>query len=46
MNRVFEFLKSIEQNELVTQKALLSIKEADIIEDWSLSIKLSDGEKK
>ena len=45
MNRVFEFLKSIEHNELVTQKALLAIQEADIIEDWSLSIKLSDGEK-
>ena len=45
MKQVFEFLKSIEQNELVTQKALLSIKEADIIEDWSLSIKLSDGER-
>ena len=45
MKRVFEFLKSIEQNELVTQKALLAIKEANIIEDWSLSIKLSDGER-
>ena len=45
MNRVFEFLKSIEQNELTTQKALLAIKEANIIEDWSLSIKLSDGER-
>ena len=45
MKRVFEFLKSIEQNELVTQKALLAIKKANIIEDWSLSIKLSDGER-
>ena len=46
MGRVFEFLKSIEQNELVTKQALKSIYNSDILEDWSLSLKLSDGEKK
>ena len=46
MQRVFEFLKSIEQNEFITQKALQSIQKMDILEDWQLSIKLSDGEKK
>ena len=46
MQRVFEFLKNIDQNEFVTQKALQSIQKMDILEDWQLSIKLSDGEKK
>ena len=46
MNRVFEFLKSIEQNETITKKALESIYNAEIIEDWALSLKLQDGEKK
>ena len=45
MQRVFEFLQSIEQNELITQKALKSIQKADLIQDWKLSIKLIDGEK-
>ena len=45
MQKVFEFLQSIEQNELLTQKALKSIQKADLIQDWTLSIKLSDGEK-
>ena len=39
-------MKSIDQNEFVTQKALQSIQKMDILEDWQLSIKLSDGEKK
>ena len=46
MNKVFEFLQSIEQNEILTQNALKSIQEMNIIEDWSLSLKLKDGEKK
>ena len=46
MKRVFEFLVSIEKNELITKKALLSIKELDILEEWPLSLKLADGEKK
>ena len=46
MMRVFEFLKSIEQNETITKKALESIYNSEIIEDWALSLKLQDGEKK
>ena len=46
MQRVFEFLQSIEQNEVVTQKALKSIQKLDLLQDWTLSLKLSDGEKK
>ena len=44
MKRVFEFLKSIEQNELVT-KSIIGNQRGQIIEDWSLSIKFSDGER-
>ena len=46
MKRVFEFLKSIEQNEKVTQKALKSIQNAEVTDEWTLSVKLQDGEKK
>ena len=46
MKRVFEFLKSIEQNEKVTQKALKSIQNAELTDEWTLSVKLQDGEKK
>ena len=46
MSRVMKFLQSIDQNEQLTKKALLSIKNADILEDWTISLKLSDGEKK
>ena len=45
MKQVLGFLQSIEKNELITQRALLSIKNADLLEEWSLSIKLADGEK-
>ena len=45
MQRVFEFLQSIEQNELATKTALSAIKKADLLQDWKLSLKLSDGEK-
>ena len=45
MQKVLEFLKGIDQNEFMTQKALQSIQEVDILEDWQLTIKLSDGEK-
>lgn len=46
MKRVFEFLQSIDQNEKITKQALESIREANVLEDWTLSLKLSDGEKK
>ena len=46
MQKVFEFLQSIEQNEIITQKALNSIKTANVLKDWTLSLKLTDGEKK
>ena len=36
MKRVFEFLKSIEQNETITKKALESIYNVEIVEDWPL----------
>jgi len=45
MQKVFEFLQSIEQNEAATKKALGAIKKADLLQDWKLSLKLSDGEK-
>ena len=36
----------IEQNQSLTQKALQSIQKVGVLEDWQLSIKLTDGEKK
>ncbi len=46
MKRVFEFLNSIEKNEQLTQIALRAVEESDVIEDWEISLKLADGEKK
>ena len=46
MKRVFEFLQSIENNEVITQNALSSINKADLLEDWTIALKLTDGEKK
>ena len=46
MQKVFEFLRSIEQNDVLTKKAVDSIQKADLLQDWTLSIKLVDGEKK
>ena len=46
MQKIFEFLKNIEQNQSLTQKALQSIQKVGVLEDWQLSIKLTDGEKK
>ena len=46
MKRVFEFLQSIDQNEKITKQALETIREANVLEDWTISLKLSDGEKK
>ena len=46
MKQVFDFLQSIEQNELLTQKALDVINNTDILEDWPVSVKFADGEKK
>jgi hypothetical protein len=45
MQRVFTFLKSIEQNTILTKKAVDSIVEADIFQDWTISLKLKDGER-
>ena len=46
MKRFLNFLKSIDQNELITKKALQSIKDLDILEDWSLSLKVIRWRKK
>ena len=46
MQRVFKFLQSIDQNEHQTKKALASIEKAGVLHDWTLSLKLKDGEKK
>jgi len=45
MQKVFEFLQSIEQNHVLTKKAVDSIQKAGLLQDWTLSIKLVDGEK-
>ena len=45
MEKVFSFLQNIENNEAITKKALLSIQELDLFEDWKISLKLADGEK-
>lgn len=46
MQSVFEFLQNIEKNEAATRHALKSIKQAEVLQDWELSLKLSDGQKK
>ena len=46
MQKVFEFLQGIEQNDVLTKKAVDSIQKAGLLQDWTLSIKLVDGEKK
>ena len=46
MQKVFDFLSSIEQNEMLTRKALDTIKKADVLEDWTIELKLADGERK
>ena len=46
MKRVFKFLQAIDQNEHQTKIALASIKKAGVLHDWTLSLKLKDGERK
>ena len=46
MKKVFDFLSSIEQNEILTKTALKTIKKADVLEDWTIELKLADGERK
>ena len=46
MTRVFKFLQAIDQNENQTKIALASIKKAGVLHDWTLSLKLKDGERK
>ncbi len=46
MQQVFKFLQSIEENEVATQNALKAIQKADLLQEWALSLKTTDGEKK
>lgn len=46
VGETLEFLKQCERNRLLTERAVAAIAEADIVEDWPVSVKTEQGERK